>query len=148
VLQPADTTGHVSTSRALQGIVKGLNIIDAWTQDPRLPTYTYHSPTGAIRIGRFYINKELEARKTGMETLPAAFTDHEAVILRIVLGDQDRRRKSWRWRIDPYIVTEHMQERIRQEWEKCSKRGQYYAYITMWWEWCAKAQLQRLLRRE
>jgi len=70
VLNPADTTGTFHTSRALADIVKRLNLIDTWKQDPLRPTYTHHHPTGATRIDRLYVSQDLSQRKSGIETVP------------------------------------------------------------------------------
>jgi hypothetical protein len=54
VLQPADTTGQYTTSRALSELVRDLNLADAWQQDPQRPFFTHHSPSGATKIDRFF----------------------------------------------------------------------------------------------
>jgi hypothetical protein len=84
-LQPSDTTGTYTTSRALTEVIRGLALSDAWSQDPQRPVYTYFSATGATRIGRFYITQDPLARKTGIEILPASFTDYNAVVLLLAL---------------------------------------------------------------
>ena len=82
VLHPTDTTGPFTTSRALSE-VRGLALSDAWSQDPQRPVYTHYSPNGATRIDRFYFTQDVLLRKTGIEILPVAFTDHNAVVLRL-----------------------------------------------------------------
>jgi exonuclease III len=85
VLQPSDMTGPFTTTRALTDVIRGLALSDAWSQDPQRPVYTHFSPTGATRIDRFYITQDLLSRKTAIEILPAAFADHNAVVLRLAL---------------------------------------------------------------
>jgi exonuclease III len=46
VLQPADTTGPFTYSRALSEIVRGLALSDAWSQDPLRPAFTHYSSSG------------------------------------------------------------------------------------------------------
>jgi exonuclease III len=41
VLQPVDTTGPFTSSRALSEIVRGLTLSDARSQDPQRPTFTH-----------------------------------------------------------------------------------------------------------
>ena len=79
VLSPANITGSFQPSRALSEIVKRLALVDTWTQDPLRPTYTHHHPTGATRIDRLYVSQDLVQRKSGIEIIPAPFTDHHAV---------------------------------------------------------------------
>ena len=83
VLHPNDTTDPFTTSRAFSEVDQGLALSDAWSQDPQCPANTHYSPNGAKRIEHFYITQDLLLRKTGIEILPAAFTNHNAVVLRI-----------------------------------------------------------------
>ena len=92
VLHPVDTTGPFLTIRALMEIVRGLALGDTWTQDPLRPNYTHYSPNGAIRIDRIYTSHTLLVRKTGTEIIPAAFTDHHAVVLRLRINVSKVRR--------------------------------------------------------
>jgi hypothetical protein len=73
-------------------IVRGLSLADTWTQDPLRPNYTHYSPNGATRIDRIFTSHTLLERKTGTEIIPAAFTDHHAVVLRLRINDSDVRR--------------------------------------------------------
>jgi hypothetical protein len=149
ILQPADTTGQYTTSSALSEIVRGLNLIDAWQQDPQRPSFTHHSPSGSTRIDRFYATQEVMARKTGIDILPTAFTDHEAVVFRLSIPTNKRLRRRGRWKTDPTLVTEaYIKEKIKIAWEKWRRTRRYYPDEIMWWERCVKTQLQRLLRQE
>ena len=106
VLQQADTTGPFTTSRALSEIVRGLALMDAWNQSPQQPTFTHFSPTGATRIDRFYLTRDLLGRKTGIEVLPAPFTDHEAVALRLSVTNERTRWRRSRWKMGPHMVAD------------------------------------------
>ena len=111
VLHPSDTTGHFPPSRALTEMIRGLLLHDAWKQNPARPTYTYHSPHGATRLDRFYITSELQRRKMGIEIIPAVFTDHYALTMRIVVQDTDLQRARGRWKMDPILITdEHLKK--------------------------------------
>jgi hypothetical protein len=45
----------------------------------------YYATKSASRIDRIYVTKRLYSRKTGVERVAAAFTDHLAVILRLAI---------------------------------------------------------------
>jgi hypothetical protein len=91
----------------------------------------------------------LMVRKTGIEILPAAFTDHNAVVLRLYILTVEVRRRRGRWKMDPVLVTESgLRDKIRIEWAKWRRSRNYYADEVMWWEGCVKTQLQRLIRQE
>jgi hypothetical protein len=85
---------------------------------------------------------ELMACKTGIEIVPAAFTDHEALVLRVTIPDTERNRRRGRWRLDPVLVVEEfMKNKIRFVWGKWKRSRQYYANEVMWWERCVKPQI-------
>jgi exonuclease III len=99
VLSQADTTGSFQPSRALSEIVTRLALVDTWTQNPLQPTYTHHHPTEATRIDRLYVSPELVQIKYGIEIIPAPFTDHHAIVFRVILLVPTMRRGLRRWKI-------------------------------------------------
>jgi hypothetical protein len=95
------------------------------------------------------MSTDLQKQKTGIEIIPAAFTDHDAVALRITIDDYDLQRRRGRWKMDPMLMAdEHLQRRIRTEWVKWQKHKRYYPGITMWWERYVKKHVQILIRKE
>lgn len=147
-LSPTDSTGTYTVSNALKNIVNGLRLVDVWNQDPHRPVFTHYSPQGATRIDRFYLTKSDIGKKTGIETIPTAFTDHHAVVLRLEIPTRDRRKKSGRWKMDPAIVTgPPFKDALREEWEKWKGHKRYYTNIGRWWERHVKTNVRRLARR-
>jgi hypothetical protein len=56
-------------------------------------------------------------RKTGIEILPAAFTDHNAVVLRLALGEIRARRGRARWKLNPTMLKDaDLLTKLRQQW--------------------------------
>jgi exonuclease III len=86
-IETVDTTGHLQNSHTLTEMVLGLELKDAWSQDLSRPTYTCYHSKGASRLDRFYLTEDLHTRKTGIAVLPAAFTDHFVVELRLGIVD-------------------------------------------------------------
>jgi len=139
VLHPGDTTGQFQPSRALTEMIRGLELHDAWNQNPACPTYTYYSPHGATRLDRFYITSEIQHKKKRIEIIPAAFTDHYTVAMSITVQETDLQRARGRWKMDPILINdEHLKKRISLEWVKWQNCKRYYPDITMWWERCVK----------
>jgi exonuclease III len=107
VLSPADTNGAAlpgrKPCRALSEIVQSLALFDTWKQDPLQQTFTHHPKNRATRLDRIYVSSELVKRKSGVEIMPAAFTGHHGVGLRLTIQDQVVRRKLRRWRVDPTV---------------------------------------------
>jgi exonuclease III len=81
----ADTTGNPTPSRALTEILNGMDLVDTWNQPQDRPQYTHYTSTGASRIDQIYVLRALLSRKVGKKILPAAHTDHHAVVLRIIM---------------------------------------------------------------
>jgi hypothetical protein len=52
------------------------------------------------------MTQDLLLRKTGIEILPAAFTDQNAVVLRISIPTMGTEWRRGRWKMDPVIVSE------------------------------------------
>jgi exonuclease III len=149
VLNPADNTGALQPSRALLEIVRNLSLVDTWNQDPLRPNFTHHSPTGATRIDRIYVSSELAKRKSGVEIIPAAFTDHHALVLRLAIEDKVVRRRLRRWKMDPTLMHDDaIKRKIRDTWIQWRNRKRHYPDVSMWWESCAKKELRRLMRSD
>jgi hypothetical protein len=52
VTEPTETTGNFHNSRALSEMIRGLHLIDTWSEHPTRPAYTHYPFTGASRIDR------------------------------------------------------------------------------------------------
>jgi hypothetical protein len=121
-LHPIDSTGETTPSRALEEIIRGLALTDKWSQDPQRPTFTHYSPTGATRIDRIYLTKADINRKIVMEIIPNAFTDHNAVVLRLTTPAQEMMKTRGRWKMDPNLAQdENIHAKIKLEWAKWRK---------------------------
>jgi hypothetical protein len=87
-----------------------------WQVYPPRKIFTHDFSTGASRIDRIYITKELTANKVGVETVAAAFTDHLAVILRLSVDVPMMRWGRGLWKPNASLL-DTFREKIRQQWE-------------------------------
>jgi len=143
---PVDTTGPFLTSRALMEIVRGLAPADTWTQDPLRHTLLAQ---WCHQDRPICTSHTLLESKTGTEIIPAAFTDHHAVVLRLRISDSDVRRGPNRWKMNPLLMRDkNIIHKIRVQWATWHNHKSFYPDITMWWERYVKKQLKRLLRQE
>jgi endonuclease/exonuclease/phosphatase family metal-dependent hydrolase len=78
VLTQADATGRKNFSRALDTLVRGLGLTDAWDHTTTRPIFTHYTPMGASRIDRIYISETTKSKKTGLETRSAVKCDSGA----------------------------------------------------------------------
>jgi hypothetical protein len=149
VLHAADTTGQCHSSRTIKEMIQGLHLQDAWNQNPTNPTYTHFFPTGATRKDRFYMAPKMMERKTGIQVLPVAFTDHEAVVLRITSTESNIHRPRIRWKMNPLPMSDDgFQQQVGTDWTRWRTYKSHYPDITDWWEWYIKRRLQNLIRKE
>jgi len=59
------------------------------------------------------------ARKTSIEIVHAAFTDHHAVMLRITVPDLEVRSRRAVWKMDPLLMQdESLKGKLRTSWAK------------------------------
>jgi hypothetical protein len=85
--------------------------------------------------------------KFSVEIIPAAFTDHHAVALRLTIQDPIVQRRLRRWRIDPTVMRDDVIKRkIYDKWMQRGSRKRRYPDLAMLWERFAKKQLQRFMR--
>jgi hypothetical protein len=90
------------------------------------PAYTHYSPTGSTRIDRFYMTQDLLLRKTGIEILLVAFTDHNAVVLRLSIPTMGTGWRRGRCKIERVMLTEAaVKDEIRCEWARW-RRSRHY----------------------
>jgi hypothetical protein len=81
VLTNSHCTGNINYSKALEKIVRGLDLVDVWgTVLPRA-VYTHYTPHGAARLDLIYVRANLSEAKVRVETVFAGFTFHLAVCL-------------------------------------------------------------------
>ena len=148
VLDPADASGHFHTSRALTEMIRGLQLNYTWKQDQNRPADTHYSNTGASRIDRIYVSRDIASRITGTDFLSAAFTDHNAVVVHLVLGEMGMRRRPPRWKLDPTMLRdEELRNQLRQKWSRWQTQKSWYPNINIWWDQYVKPRLQRYMRR-
>jgi endonuclease/exonuclease/phosphatase family metal-dependent hydrolase len=67
---------------------------------------THYTATGESRIDRIYTTKALMSRETSIETLAVAFTDHNAVILRIAIDFPTQHRGRGYWKMNSHLLQE------------------------------------------
>ena len=92
------------------------------------------------------MSRHRSGQKYGIETAVAAFTDHLAVIFRIVLDVTTIQRGRSYWKIDAALVRdEEVQETLHQRCSGWKRQRNLYPNIVVWWERVAKKQLRKLI---
>jgi exonuclease III len=133
-IDKTDSTGAINYSRALNNIVQGLGLIDGWETTKTRGGYTHYTAKSASRIDRIYATTVMK-RKTGIETLAAAFTDHNAVIIRIAIDTPLPTRGRGYWKMNTQLLQGRtFCEKLQNEWEKWETQKKHYPTSVMWWK--------------
>jgi hypothetical protein len=129
--------------------VKGLNLIDAWETTKTREGYTHYTVNGASRLDRIYATKNIITKKTGIETIPVAFTDQNAVLMRIAIETPltTRGRGYWRMNIGP-MKEKTFRNTIKEQWEKWKTHKRHYPNVIMWWDRYTKRMIKQLFIAE
>ena len=85
VLRDDDCTGQPTKSSALEKLIRGCHLIDAWNSVKNPSGYTHYTNSGVSRIDRLYMSTTTQDKKILVDTtvVVAAFSDHNAVKLRL-----------------------------------------------------------------
>jgi hypothetical protein len=121
------------------------DLVFMWAPAPER-VYTQYTQTGAARLDRIYVSRQLSGRKCGAETSVTAFTDHLAVILRIALDVVTVHRGRSYVKMDAALLRDAgVRETLRQRWMGWRRERNLYPHIVMWWERLAKNQIRKLI---
>ena len=108
VLSREDCTGAPHFSTALDILVRSFDLQDAWSPTTNNKGYTHYTHNGTARLDRIYMSTNLRLKKTGIETVCAAFTDHLAVVVRIALNVPMTRLGRGRWMMNERLLEEEI----------------------------------------
>jgi exonuclease III len=143
VLNPNDCKSEANRSAALERVVNGFGMHDAWRTDPNRVVYTHYTLHCAARLDRIYMTTNLTDRKLGVETVVAPFTDHMAVVLRLRMDVLPIYRGRCYWRMNTRILKETpFKERMTHKWQEWERLKGEYRDLTMWWEKYVKKELR------
>jgi hypothetical protein len=149
IIDDSESTDKRTHCRALGRLIQGLHLRDAWDKTTNPQGYTHYTATGAARLDKIYLTAELYKNKQGIETKVTAFTDHLAVLLRIILDTPFTLRGKGRWRMNTSILNDtHFQKKFEEEWKGWTRHTDRYQDIQKWWAEYAKKKIQILCKRE
>jgi hypothetical protein len=102
----------------------------------------------ATRIDRIYTTKNVRARKRGLETVAAAFTDHLAMIPSLSIDVPILRRDRGFWKMNTSLPEEDIVKgTVRQQWAHWI-RQRVYPHIPIWWRSYAKKMIRQFYIKE
>jgi hypothetical protein len=86
-------------------------------------------------------------RKTGIATVAATFTDHLAVVLRLLWSMPIIRSGRGTWKLNGDILkSEHTMESIKQQWTRLKAQQHRYDNVNHWWVRLSKKRLRQMFQ--
>jgi len=144
-----DCTGQRTCSRALERLINGLRLKNAWDKETNPHVYTHYAPAGAARIDRIYLSEDLLCNKQGAETIAAAFTDHLAVLIRVKFATPIIFRGRGRWYMNTSLLKDApFRRKVRDVWNEWTKHIKRYPDIMHWWVHYVKQKIKLLFTKE
>ena len=104
VFAKTDATGHFNLTIALNTLISGYDLVDMLATATGRGVYTHYTRSGAARLDRIYVSRQLSGRKYGIETAVAAFTDHLTVILHVALDVTTVQHERSHWKMDSALL--------------------------------------------
>jgi hypothetical protein len=125
--------GRGNYSKALERVVRGLGLRDAWEAGPQKTVFTHYTTKGASRIDRIYTTENLRSSQQGAEAVVTAFTDHLAIIVRMSIDIPCVVRGKGYWRMNvSYLDDPHFQQRLQEKWELWRRHLNNYPNKVQW----------------
>jgi hypothetical protein len=136
-------------SKSLNTLITGMGLVDVWNTHQQRPAYTHYSTNGAARLDRIYMTGMLSTRKQGAKLIPAAFTDHLAVVLSLSITVSTPTQRRFLWRMNITLLDDtSFQPLLQAQWLKWRREARYYPSKLMWWDRHVKRRLRQVFLRE
>jgi hypothetical protein len=148
IVSNTDGTGTNNHSRALTNIMHGFGLIDTCDTYTSRRIYTHCTSTGASKIDRMYVTRNILSMKESVETVATTFPDHLAVIVRITMNRPLTLRGRGCWRLNVSLNDKNVQSTLRKQWTKRKTHKKYYSYSAMWRGRYIKKTIQQLFINE
>lgn len=143
VQEPKDTTGAVHKSAALEQLVKGMELSDAWRILSNQPGFTYHSAGHRSRLDRVYVSKTLGPAVKSAHHHTVTFGDHQGVSVHVNLEVQYLPRGPSYWKAARHTFGDpRFKEQLSEKWKEWAHHQRRFADAADWWEFYAKPRIQ------
>lgn len=138
------------------GICAGLkNLVDLFrlkdvAKEKKKAEYTFFRGESASRLDRFYAPVQFVENVTSVSTVPVAFSDHSAVIMKVRTSQSEivTRGRGY-WKINPSILeVEDITSRFEEQYEILKTRAMYTADLSSWWNFVFKPKCRRFYKSE
>ncbi|KAL9698886.1 hypothetical protein quinque_002327 [Culex quinquefasciatus] len=134
-------------SAALKRLTSGLDLVDSWKHmNHTVVDYTFVRGRSMSRIDKIYVSKS-QVRNIRSATIQAnCFSDHKAVITRVVLPASSRLCSRPIWRLNNTLLTDENMLELSQKWAYWKRFKQNYDSWLEWWVLFVKEKLARFFK--
>lgn len=147
VIHPRDATGESNFSLALKNFIQQLQLQDVWNVLKRGNVqYTYVTHNSASRIDRLYVSSDMLQNLRSADTQLCCFTNHKALVCRLVLPNLGREQGRGFWSLRPHILTPENLEELQLKWDYWTRQRRNFTSWIQWWVSFAKIKIKSFFR--
>lgn len=136
-----DATGGTNISPNLKRLVQAQNLTDAWRLFNNFTDYTFVRGQSMSRIDTIYVNQPIVSRIRHCRIQVNCFSDHKAVVMRVVLPFASQRPPRPPWKLNNNLLTTSNIEELQRKWTYWKRTRQNYRSWVDWWVNFVKGKL-------
>ena len=148
VLRAADTTGVYSACPQLAALARNSQLLDVWPTLRADRGHTYVTAAMSSRLDRLYCSSSMQSLLQSADTLPAAFSDHLAVVCQLRWDDvtpPSPSRPAGSWVLDAGILDEEeFKDMFKDQWVQWCAQHHRFASPVEWWLRLAEPSIRQL----
>lgn len=148
IVNDRDATGGTPRSEMTSRLTAALDLIDVWRVFNRNVTdYTFLRAGSGSRIDRVLVTKSMRDNLRTIRHSATCFSDHKAVIVRLILPRLGPAQGNGLWRLNVHVLDdEETMEEFQNKWRYLVRQKQHYSSWLQWWVNFVKPKLASFFR--
>lgn len=135
VVSDRDATGATPRSNMTSRLMTSLDLLDVWrTFHRQVRDYTFMRAGSCSQLDRFLVSKANREWLRNAEHAVTCFSDHKAVIMRMVLPNAGQLIRRGMWRLDANVLNnEDTYFELQRTWEYLVRQRRNFSSWICWW---------------
>lgn len=146
IVDPIDATGTSNMSPALKRLCERLNFKDVWREFHTQNDYTFVRGRSMSRIDRIYVTPNCLPNIRYCNLQVNSFSDHKAVVMRIVLPFRMQRSNRPFFRLNHQLLSDQNLNELRYKWAYWTRQRRNYTSWADWWSSYTKVKIASFFR--
>lgn len=146
VIDSNDATGSSNMSPMFKRLCDSVNLKDVWKQFNQQIDYSFVRGRSMSRIDRIYVTPACLPNVRYCRLEANCFSDHKAVISRIVLPMRSPTTQRPFWKLNNHLMTEENLMELRAKWNYWTRQKRNYQSWVDWWFSYAKGKIASFFR--